>query len=89
MSLPERKIEVVEMRTYLRETLAEMDRAGAWLAAKREQFAMRLAALDAADDDRVLEVASDFEARTAAGRTYDGAEDAETLLSDAHRRFLP
>lgn len=47
--------------------------AGAWLAAKREQFAMRLAALDAVDDDRVLEVAADFEA-AAAGRSYEGVE---------------
>ena len=89
MSVPERRVEVVEMRTYLRETIAKIDNFTGYLAAEREDLAMRLAALDAAEDETVLAVAADYEVRQAAGRTYEGAEDAKTLLSDAHRHFLP
>lgn len=89
MSVPERRVEVVEIRSYLRETIAKIDEVTKYLAAEREDFAMRLAALEAAEDPAVLEVATDFEARSEAGRSYEGAEDAETLLSDAHRRFGP
>ena len=51
--------------------------------------AVRLAAIEAAEDDAVMNAAADFEARSMEGRAYEGAEDTETLLSDAHRRFGP
>ncbi len=77
------------MRTYLRETIAKIDHMTRYLAIEREEFAMRLAAIEAAEDGAVLQAAADFEARSKEGRAYEGAEDAETLLSDAHHRFGP
>ena len=86
MGQPEQEV-VVDMVTYLEETLAQMD---AWMATwrtEREQLAMRLAAMRAASDPAVGEAAADYRRRLAENRPYETAEDAETLLAEAHRRF--
>lgn len=89
MSLPaERRTEVVDMVHYLRDLIDEIDQAvGGWTT-KRQEFAVRLAAMEAATDPAVLEAVSDYEARVAEGRPYEDAEDAESLLAEAHRRFV-
>ncbi len=89
MSLPaERRTEVVDMVHYLRDLVSQIDDAvGGWTA-KRQGFAVQLAAMEAATDPAVLEVASDYEARVAEDRPYDDAEDAASLLTEAHRRFV-
>lgn len=88
MSLPaERRTEVIDMVSYLRDWIAEIDQAvGAWTA-KREDFAIRLAAMEAATDPAVLEIARDYEDRVEEKRPYEDAEDATRLLSEAHRRY--
>ena len=89
MSLPaERRTDVVDMVHYLRDLIGEIDQAVDGWTAKRHEFAVRLAAMEAATDPAVLREASDYEARLAEGRPYDDAEDAESLLSEAHRRFV-
>ncbi len=89
MSIPaERRTEVVDMVDYLRDVIGKIDEAvGGWTT-KRQELAVRLAAMEAATDPAVLEVASDYEARLVADRPYNDAEDAESLLSEAHRRFV-
>ncbi len=50
-------------------------------------MAVRVAAIEAADDPKIAIAAADYEARVADSRPYEGAEDAERLLAEAHRRF--
>ena len=88
---PRRKQDVVSMIDYLRETIAQMDRvfAGAfadWQSGRKE-LAVRLAALEAAEDPLVAEAVADFEVRTSEDRPYEDAQDAADVLSEAHRRY--
>lgn len=79
--------EVVGMADYLRETVAEMDALmGEWLV-RREQMAVKIAAIEAAENPAVLEAAEDYRQRLADGRPYEDAESAESVLSEAYRRF--
>jgi hypothetical protein len=90
ISQPERvEVVVVDLVQYLRETIAQMDAAINPYLAKRQEVALRLAALEAASDGTVLEAAADYQDRVAANRPYETAEDAETLLSDAYNRYCP
>lgn len=57
--------------------------------AKRQELALRLAALEAASDETVLEAAADYQDRVDGNRPYETAEEAETLLSDAYKRYSP
>ncbi len=77
------------MVAYMRELISEIDEAIAPWLAKRQEIAARLAAMEAATDPAVLEVAADYEERLAEDRPYEDAEDAETLLSEAHKRYVP
>jgi hypothetical protein len=75
------------MAQFLRETIAEIDEGIAEMQSRRNQLAVRLAAIDAATDPAVLEAAADYEARTAEKRPYEGAEDANSLITEAHRHY--
>ena len=87
VSLPEERNEVVAMVDYLEDTIAEIDDAvNGWLG-RRQELALRLAAMRASNDPTVLEAASNFEERVATGQYYENAEDAGALLSEAHRRY--
>lgn len=86
MPLPERS-QVIDMVDYLRETLTKLDAASVWLEAQRHEFAVRLAAMEAATNPAVLEASDDFEYRAAQDRPYETAEPAVELLSEAHRRY--
>jgi chorismate mutase len=88
MSQPERvEVVVVDMVEYLRETIAQMDAAINPYLASRQELALRLAALEAASDPAILAAAEDYADRVEADRPYEEAEDAEELLSEAHRRY--
>ncbi len=88
MSQPERvEFVVVDMVEYLRETIAQMDAAINPYLARRHDLALRLAALEVATDPAILAAAEDYEDRVEANRPYEAAEDAEELLSEAHRRY--
>jgi chorismate mutase len=80
---------VVDMVDYLRETIGEIDEMVVDLQAKRAGLAIRLAALEMATDAEVSTAAGDYEARVATGRPYESAEDAETLIAEAHRHYVP
>ena len=69
----ERGDEVVGMVRYLRDTIAETDRAVARWLQHRTELAQRLAALEDAHDALTLDVAVDYL-----------AGDAELTLSEAH-----
>lgn len=83
----QRAEDVVDMVDYLRETIGEIDDAVQGLMARRSGLARRLAVLEAATSSRVAEAVEDYKARVAEQRPYEGAEDARTLLEEAHRRF--
>jgi hypothetical protein len=85
MSLQPAESEVVEMRAYLRETLRYIDGMIQKLTADRHDVALRLAAIEAAEDPAVIAAVQDHEHR--AGRPYVDAQDANQLLSEAHRRL--
>lgn len=85
----ERSDEVVDMVQYLRDFIAQIDDAVTPWLVKREELAVRLAALDAASDRDVAEAAADYRDRVAGNRPYEHAEDAKALLSEAHRRYCP
>ncbi len=88
MSLPEeRNSEVVAMVDYLQDTIAEIDGAVNGWVGRRHELAVRLAAMRASYDPKVLEAAADFEERLETSRPYENAEDAVALLSEAHRRY--
>ncbi len=53
---------------------------------RRREMAVRVTAIEAADDPKVAAAAADYEARVADSRPYEGAEDAERLLGEAHQR---
>lgn len=80
---------VINMVAYLRETIAEFDQAIADLQAKRAGLAVRLAVIESASDAEVLAAAVDYEARVKAGHPYEGAQDANAFISEAHQRFVP
>ena len=84
-----RQDQVVEMVHYIRETIAEIDDAVRELQARRTGLAVRLAAMEASGDPAVLDVAADYGARVAETRPYEGAEDVESLIVEAHRRYVP
>ena len=78
---------VTDMVQYLRDFIASIDEAiNPWLT-KRQELTVRLAALEAASDPAVLDAAADYQDRAVALRPYEDAEDAGTLLSEAHRRY--
>lgn len=77
---------VADMAQYLRDALAETDKHIHEMQVGRTRMALRLAGLDAASDPAVLEAEADYEARVAAGRPYENAEDAESLISEAYGR---
>lgn len=90
MSQPERvEVVVVDMVQYLRETIAQMDAAINPYLARRQDLALRVAALEAASDPDVLAAADDYQDRVTADRPYENAEDAAALLSEAHSRYCP
>lgn len=78
--------DVVDMETYLVETLVKMDRVIRELAEDRQDIAMRLAVIRATGSTGVDEAVAEFERRVAAETPYVG-DDAAQLLSEAHRRF--
>lgn len=81
--------EVINMVQYMRDSLARMDQAvEAWMT-ERNELAVRLAAMESAHDPKVLAAAEDYQRRIAEERPYEDAEDAETLIGEAHRRFVP
>jgi hypothetical protein len=75
------------MASYLRETVAEIDEVMAYWLTRREQMAVKIAALEAAENPAVIQAAEDYAQRVAEGRPYEDAEDASDLLSEAYRRF--
>lgn len=90
MSQPERvEVGVVDLVQYLRQTIDQIDAAINPYLAKRQELALRLAALEAASDETVLEAAADCQDRVDGNRPYETAEEAETLLSDAYKRYSP
>lgn len=80
---------VVEMVSYIRETIAQIDRAIAELQSSRVRLVGRLAVLEAASDPYVLQAAADYESRVESKRPYEDAEDANSLILEAQGRFLP
>lgn len=89
MGEPAEQAEVVDFADYLRQTIAEIDEVVTSWAARRTQLAVRLAAIEAAEDPEVAAAAADYEARMVEGRAYEDAEDAERVLSEAGRRYCP
>lgn len=88
MSQPERvEAVVIDLVEYLRETIAQMDAAINPYLAKRQELALRLAALESASDETVLQAAADYQDRVEMNLPYDTAEDAGALLSDAYNRY--
>ncbi len=88
MSQPERvEVVVVDMVQYIRETIAQLDAAINPYLAKRQELALRLAALEAASDPAVVEAAEDYQERVRTDQPYEDAEDAAAMLSEAHRRY--
>lgn len=81
--------QIVSVVDYLRETIGDIDATVQGLQSERTTLAVRLAALEAATDPDVLEAAEDFASRTEDGRRYEGAEDANDLIREAHARFVP
>jgi len=77
---------VVSIAQYLRETLAKMDQNILEMQERRHEFAVRLAVIEAAEDPTVLAAIAEHEER--AGAPYEGAEDADSLLAEAHRHFV-
>lgn len=78
--------DVVDMVEYLRDAIADIDKLVTEWAVKRQMLAVKLAAIDASSDRRVQDAAAEYEERIATGRPYEGAEDAQDLLTEAHRR---
>ncbi len=79
--------DVVDFVEYLRQTIADVDEAMVAWSERRREMAVRVAAIEAADDPKLADAAADYQARVADSRPYEGAEDAERLLAEAHRRF--
>lgn len=77
------------MVDFLRESLQEMDETITEMRARRQTFAMRLAAIEASTNPAVQAAAADYEARVRDERPYENAEPASDLLSEAHRRYVP
>ncbi|MGO9912255.1 MAG: hypothetical protein ACLPQS_13985 [Acidimicrobiales bacterium] len=85
MSVQPVENEIIEMRAYLRETLAEIDGMIKRLSENRHDVALRLAAIEAAEDPAVKAAVQDHERRS--GEPYEDAQDANQLLGEAHRRL--
>jgi hypothetical protein len=81
--------QVVDMVEYLRDFIARIDEAVTPWLAKRQELALRLTAIEAANDPVVVQAAADYQGRVEANRPYEYAEDAEELLSEAHRHYCP
>jgi hypothetical protein len=79
---------VVDMAEYLRDTLAEIDSVIAELSERRTGIAARLAVIIAATDPGTQAAVADYSARVEEGRTFEDAEDANSLIMEAHRRFV-
>lgn len=88
MGEPARQDQVVEMVHYLRDTITEIDDAVRELQARRTGLAVRLAAMEASGDPAVVAAAADYAARVTENRPYEDAEDAESLIVEAHRRYV-
>jgi hypothetical protein len=78
--------DVIDMESYLVETLAKMDRVIRDLTEDRHDIAMRLAVIRATTAEGVERAVAEYEQRLASGEPFTG-EDAESLLSEAHRRY--
>lgn len=79
--------EIVEMATYLRETISEMDEGIAEMRQRRMGLALRLAVIESSSDEATLAAAADYEARVSAGTPYEDALDAEEALTEAWKRY--
>ena len=80
--------QVVDMAEYLRETLGEIDSVIAELSERRMGIAARLAVIVAATDPATQSAVADYSARVDEGRAFEDAEDANSLIMEAHRRFV-
>lgn len=80
---------VVDMVSYLRDTIAEIDSSIVEFQARREGLARRLAVLEAAMDPQIASDVADYERRIADNRPYESAQSADSLLSELHRKFGP
>lgn len=85
---------VIDLATYLRETIAEMDETIAKMESnirewkgKRDSLAVRLAVIEASNDDQLRAAVEDYKDRVATNRPYESAEPAEKVLSEAWKRF--
>lgn len=81
--------QVTNLADYLRETITELDETIAELTTRRRGLKIRLAAIEATSDPLVVEAAEDYRWRVESNQPYEHAEDAESLLSEATRRFGP
>jgi hypothetical protein len=77
------------MVDYLRETVREIDSVVAGWAVKRAELAVKLTAIEASSSPAVREAAADFERRQESGTPYEDARDAESVLSEAFKRYGP
>jgi GTP1/Obg family GTP-binding protein len=84
-----REEQIVDMMTYLRETIAKFDNAIAEMQANRTELASRLAAIEAATDSDLQAAAADYSDRVVAKRPYEDAQSAESLIREAHGRVIP
>lgn len=84
-----RQDQIVDMVTYLRDTIEEIDHAVAELQRRRTGLAVRLAAIQAATDPTLQAAADDYSQRITENRPYENAQPAEEIITEAHRRLKP
>lgn len=84
----ENEAEVISLSAYIGETIDEIDEVMVLLGRQRAGLAERKEAIDAAESMAVMDAASDYQRRVDENLPYEGAEDAEPLLSEAFSRFV-
>ena len=78
--------QVVDMVTYLRETITKIDDVMAEWQQRRLEVSTRLAALEAANDPGLQTIADDYADRVRTNTPYENARPAEDVITEAHRR---
>jgi hypothetical protein len=78
---------VIDMVSYLRETISKLDRMIAEMQANRIEMASRLAVIEAGTDPELRVAAEDLADRVRKNRPYEDAMSADALVREIQTRI--
>lgn len=79
---------IADINEYARETLRKLDEAISEMDSRRQELALRLAVMDAAQDSELQRMADEVVERIESGEGFPKARPAEDVLAEAHRRYV-